>query len=437
MLSVRADVAEVEEELRVLRSRLNGLVVQHVISLGLATALLVATILIVFALHANSTLFTAATWGGITIGLALAAYLVWILRRAWLSLDDAASLADKRSGLEGRLTTTLADPAPHSPLRSLLLEQVRAAAPRWQTSALAPRRVARTVLLIPAALAVLAASAFYARPPARAVRAPRPMQPLDQALTIASATGPAAPSAAADGDAGLRATGASSSDAGESPAGARPAVEASGSQDMAAGATAPPVGAESAGDELRNTIRRAFGADPDTTGSSHSSRTSGATRGASGFGEKDERQPTTDAPAASAQSTGTKAAPDSTAPNDPSQPGPQPGTAGTEGRGGTGRSGAGGAAGELFDAKAPSAGAPTSAAAKPMAIKLGAFAVAAPQQAEPQRQPGSPAASSATSAGRNTRLPDISVEQAPDAALQKLDVAPEHEAFVRRIFTRE
>jgi hypothetical protein len=33
--------------------------------------------------------------------------------------------------------------------------------------------------------------------------------------------------------------------------------------------------------------------------------------------------------------------------------------------------------------------------------------------------------------------PSLSDEQIPDAPLQKVDVAPEHETLVRRIFTRE
>jgi hypothetical protein len=430
-------------ELRALRSRLNGLVVQHVISLGLATGLLVSTVLIVFALRASPTLFTAATWGGTVIGVGLAAYLVWLIRRAWLSLDDAAYLADQRSGLEGRLTTVLADPAPHSPLRSLLLEQVRAAAPRWRTSTLAPQRIARSMLLIPAALGVLAASAFYARPPAHMVRASQPWQPLHQEdLMVASAAGPgAAPTDGAQGDAGLRKAGASTNDAGEprdGPAGAPSTADAPGTQNMSTGTTSASADAAAAGNGLRDSIRRALGADPDSAaGADHPSHATGASNGASNAVKEDEHRSAADASAGSAPSAGAMAAPDTTAPTDPSQPGPQQAPAGAEDRGGTGRSGAGGAAGELFDTKVPAVGAPTSGAAKPMAIKLGAFAAAAPQQAEPQRRRGPPVAVSATSAGGNTRLPDIAAEQAPDAALQKLDVAPEHEAFVRRIFTRE
>lgn len=70
-----------------------------------------------------------------------------------------------------------------------------------------------------------------------------------------------------------------------------------------------------------------------------------------------------------------------------------------------------------------------------MPLKLGAFAAMQPSRVEPQRQP--PTNSLPFSSGGRGAPPPLSDEQIPDAPLQKADVAPEHEAVVRRIFTRE
>jgi len=70
-------------------------------------------------------------------------------------------------------------------------------------------------------------------------------------------------------------------------------------------------------------------------------------------------------------------------------------------------------------------------------LKLGAFASVAPSQVEPQRNtPPSNEPVTVGSAGANS-APALVDEQAPDAPLQKAEVSPEHEALVRRIFTRD
>jgi hypothetical protein len=75
--------------------------------------------------------------------------------------------------------------------------------------------------------------------------------------------------------------------------------------------------------------------------------------------------------------------------------------------------------------------------AQALPIKLGAFTTMAPSQVEPQR-PAPPLSTltgaSATHADSTAQLSDA---QVPDAPLHKTDVAPEHEAIIRRIFTRD
>ncbi|MEO8602002.1 MAG: hypothetical protein ABI629_05445 [bacterium] len=425
-------------ELRMLRNRLNGLVLQHAASLTVATGVVLATMLVVLALRAGSPLFSTAAWAGGALGVGLTFYLTWHVRRAWLSMDDAAYLADRRGGLEGLLTTALADPAPHSPLRPLLLDQVRAATPRWRTAALAPQRVARSVLLIPAALAILVAAAFYARPPARLVRATQPWLTQSQQLMVPAVADPSSPLIGHPENANLgqAAGGTADDDAGAHSVNGAPSTSGHGdNQAIGSVTSSASTGTQTGADQLRDAIRRTLGAGTETTSSGPGSSATTPSDGIRKHDGHDADAPSeadaSRAPAGRDEAAEThKAPPDS--PNEKSA-----GAIGSEGRGGTGRSGNGNAAGELFDSKGQAAGAAGGGGAKPIAIKLGAFAAAEPQQGEPQRQPAAPIAANATSAGGRTQLPDLATVQAPDAALQKLDIAPEHEAFIRRIFTRQ
>jgi hypothetical protein len=55
---------------------------------------------------------------------------------------------------------------------------------------------------------------------------------------------------------------------------------------------------------------------------------------------------------------------------------------------------------------------------------------------ESQRQ-APPISTGAANIASHNVLPPLAEEQTPDAALQKAEVAPEHEALVRQIFTRD
>ena len=73
----------------------------------------------------------------------------------------------------------------------------------------------------------------------------------------------------------------------------------------------------------------------------------------------------------------------------------------------------------------------------PMRIKLGAFAAHAPEPDRTAATTRRPARCRPPAAPPWRRSPPLADEQIPDAPLQKADVAPEHEAMVRRIFTRD
>ncbi|MDX2169926.1 MAG: hypothetical protein SF182_22845 [Deltaproteobacteria bacterium] len=433
---------DVHAELHVLRRRLNGLRAQQSVALALTGITLCAALLMAVALRAAPIWFAIASWGGVLLLLGLLAYLPWRAYRAWLSLDDTAHLADRQSGLDGRLSTLLADPVPTSRLRPILIEQVRLARPRWQAETLAPRRVAPALLLIPASLTVFSIAAFLVRPAARATHALQPWQSrpptlgggADRESRIALA------SADTDGGDGSSEKALTTATAQHGKGGAQGDGDRDGGrldqQGDAAGDAAGAAHDASGSDRLREAIRQAMGADSEGA-APHDARgkRQGGTGGDSAAAQNQQDQPPGSGSNPDAPGTHTADAKPNTAASQPHPDELAKVADARSGDGGTKGAGLGGAAGNLFT-EAPRAAAAGGAEAKPMPIKLGAFAAAAPQRAEPQRRNGPVSQVAMTSAGR-AAAPDLALAQAPDAALQKLDLAPEHESIVRRIFTRE
>jgi hypothetical protein len=441
MMAGSGEGADVQAELHALRRRLNGLSAQQNAALAVTAFALCASVLLAVALRAAPIWFTVATWSAGALLLGLLTYLGWRAYRTWLSLDEAAHLADRSSGLEGRLSTLLADPAPASRLRPILVEQVRIARPRWQTETLAPRRFAPTLLLVPASLMVLAIVAFLSRPAAPPTSALQPWQ------TRAAKLG----GAEADARIAMADTGATELGAGKATGGTTGSAQPGGrgqgqgdeqgstgklsaARDGSSGA-AGDAGDASGSDRLREAIRDAMGAERDSDSTQ-------AGRGEYGKADGDESAPDSagdrpDANGVTSDSRSSDAEQTDTAADGQSKPDPNQAAKGDAhgGNGGTKGAGAGGATGTLF-AEATQGAAGGDAEAKPMPIKLGAFAAAAPQHGEPQRRDAPVGHAVMTSAGRGP-APDLAVAQAPDAALQKIDLAPEHESIVRRIFTRE
>lgn len=436
MMAGSGEGADVQAELHTLRRRLNGLTAQQTVALAVTAVALCASLLLAVALRAAPVWFTIASWSAAALLLGLAAYLPWRAYRAWLSIDDAAYLADRNSGLDGRLSTLLADPDPKSRLRPILVEQVRIARPRWQADRLAPRRVAPTLLLVPASLMILAIVAFLARPAARPSAAFQPWQ--TRAAKLGGAAPPDAQIALAETGASETGAGSAAGDAhGSAQSGGRGQESGEGAHGQASDANAGDQSGDAgdASDRLRDAIREAMGAESDSD-SAH------VGRGKHGTADGDPNSPNdagkrseTDGPTADSRSS--NAQPADAPPDGQSQPDPNRAAKGSDAPGGDGTKGAGpgGSTGTLF-AEAPQAGADGGAEAKPMPIKLGAFAAAAQQHGEPQRRDGPISQAVMTSAGRGPAA-DLALAQAPDAALQKLDLAPEHESIVRRIFTRE
>lgn len=447
MAPINADVAEVEARLSAIRLRRNGLTVQRALAGALGTAILAASLVVATALRGNAALFAITTVAAVLGVAACVAYAAWHTRREWLSLLATARLADTRAALDDRLTTLLAVAAatPVPVLRPLLVDQLINARQRWSLDAVAPRRFSRWLALLPLSLLVFVATAFYARPPAVAAarhaspRSPAlPAAPLagvpvvdrsaDEEALFAKGAGSAAP-VTGSGD-GTRSGSSSGGDLGSSPANGD-GSDASGTM-RGDGANLPAAGGNL--HDLRQSIRAAFGAPPEHAragdGSGDGRRPDGSGRSAAGAGPRSAGT----SPAAGPRTDG-QAATDDTMAARAATPGA--GNTSTEqGAHGGGRGGAGsaGAAGVLGAASAPRMEANRNA---PMALHLNAISGGAPSQSEPQRRSaGVP--TSTTDAGRSTgSLPDLASEQLADATMQPLEIGPEHEAIIRRLFTRE
>jgi hypothetical protein len=461
--------AQVEHRLGVVRRRLNLVTLQDAVYLGGSLVALAAALVIAAAVRGRGTLLVVAVWAAAaTVTAALVAATLRV-RRRWLSVEQVVRFADRRAALDDRLATLLLDPARAraSRLRDILLEQILAVAPRWDVDTLAPRRVPRSLFALLAALSALIATSFLVRPPATPQPASTAMRP--RPADESSAAGVLRPhpagsrpgntatltsrSVSEHGGVGVEQVGGSGAAEGSHPETTderavrltaksgpqradhsdNPGSEKGSSNAMSSLAPPHPTGsspnlAEGARDGMaekpQGAIRQAMGA-PDANqgergenpGRQHqearADQLDSGSREQSGHGQTEspsEGGRADKAPAPDAQAS----IPDA---GSAASPGGQAGQAVTElfskdgGLGMTGR-------------ESPS-----------MPLKLGAFAAMQPSQVEPQRQP--PTNPLAFSSGGLGAPPPLSDEQIPDAPLQKADVAPEHEAVVRRIFTRE
>jgi hypothetical protein len=462
--------AQVEHRLGTVRRRLNLVTLQDAAYLAGTLVALAAALVISVAVRGQATLFAVAVWAAaaaVTTALVGATLRV---RRRWLSVEQAVRFADRRAALDDRLATLLLDPARarDSRLRDILLAQILAATPRWDVETLAPRRVPRSLYALLAALAALVATSFLVRPPATPQSASTAMRPrpADERSGAGMPRLPPAGSPAGDsaellspgrlehGGEGAERLGGTGAREGSRPGIAGESAgrltarsgpqqadhpdqagseERSGEAGMSPQAPPNAIGSspnlaegtqDGMAERLQDAIRQAIGA-PDANQKGRDETPGGQRREAradqigSGSREQSRRDETEStsrdgradkAPAPDAQA----AIPGS---GSAANPGGQVGPASTE----------------LFS-KERNPGMPVRESLT-MPLKLGAFAAMQPSQVEPQRQP--PANSLPFASGGVGAPARLAEEQIPDAPLQKADVAPEHEAVVRRIFTRE
>ncbi len=165
----RLALADIEDRLRRLRGRCNRYTLQHrVYMFGTALAL-VASVLIVCAYKAESAshIFAWISW---LLGLGLLGLLGLSLRvgiREWTDIALAARRADRRAGLQDRVSTLAAQlqagvvgKEPSSRLWPHLLADNTARLSEWEIPQVAPGRIPWTILPLLAALGVLSLTAL-------------------------------------------------------------------------------------------------------------------------------------------------------------------------------------------------------------------------------------------------------------------------------------
>ena len=158
---------EVEQRLRLVRRRLNLLGLQHALFLSGSVILAALTLLILLALRGESSTFRVGFWmilGGVALCTLCAFVALW---QRWKSFEHIVRLADRRAHLDDRLTTLFATHARAPWLETVLLNQLLAQGARWDTSALVPRRVPRSAYVFAVSLLALALTGLIERPPER------------------------------------------------------------------------------------------------------------------------------------------------------------------------------------------------------------------------------------------------------------------------------
>jgi hypothetical protein len=469
--------AQVEERLRVVRRRLNLVTLQDALYLSGSLVTLAVTVLVVVALRGRGSLFGVTAWAAIACIAAAGVAAALRIRQHWLSLEQVVRFADRKAALDDRLATLLLDPrrTRSSALKDMLLEQILAATPRWDVDVLVPRRVPRSAFVLGASLAALIALSFFARPPAT----PQPASvthPPSRADLGDAAPPPHDASEHAPHDGGLPGSGAAMQTAGLAGArqGGQPGQalsmsQATGTQSGGArnGRSATEAGNGVHGDdaaagamhggasvstdagqsrdmteELRKAIREALGAESgqpemlaksESTGEGQSPGTNHSNDAAddpadAGRGTSRDGKPGESAGARASDANNREGAARSLAQSGASNQLPGGGSASNPGALG------GSSSTELFG-NAPGARMAGSEAPN-LGIKLSAFGALNAGQAEPQHDTPPPGSAGVGLPG-HASSPALTDEQVPDAPLQKAEVAPEHEAVVRRIFTRD
>jgi hypothetical protein len=162
MPAISLGFGEVEERLQQIRRRLNLLSFQHVAYLSGTLFVLLGALLVVVALRAPPDVFRWYLVGYAVVVCAGAGTATFRLRARWLSMEAIARLADREAHLDSRLSTLYAQRSrpQRSRLGGILLAQTLALGPRWDRSALAPRRVPRSLYPLLVSFAFLGATWF-------------------------------------------------------------------------------------------------------------------------------------------------------------------------------------------------------------------------------------------------------------------------------------
>lgn len=447
MSSEAAGPLEVETELLRIRRRLNLRTVQTGLYAVGSISILAALALSTPGLRNATSEPLPTLWGGVFVLVSSMVAAGYFLYRRWMSLADAARLADRTAALDDRLDTLVSvklnENSESRRFWPILAKQALDLSPRWAAHIVAPRRVPRSAYAFLAACSLLILSALWdqGRPPfaspiGRSSGGAEP-QP-------APADGPARGHARAQDATGSRSEGEGSSrplpsaegatiaDTGAAPPDRAPDDEGGAAFDAAsetAGGGAPQPSADSVAD------RRSLAARTDaTTQESSLSRAEGAPRPAP-----------TDEQLANSPALAGGGAPENVARGaatekdgagrPPRQAGQGPQAAGPEAKGWAASGGTRGGSGPQGLFASPPGPAPRDAEGKSFPLNLTRPHAGAPGQSESAQNASAVSDTSVRPPG-NLRPADMAGvwERKTDSPLHRAEISPSHEALLRRMF---
>src|SRR5215831_18222128 len=167
-------------QMRRVRWRRNGYVIQRAVYVLAATIAAAAALLVVVALRADEIVFAVVLAATAAVGLGVVSGLAIATARGWLRRAGAAAWVDRSAALEGRLASLselAGRPGPEPDLLPLLVEQNLARVPAWEPDRLLPDTFPHAALAsaVLAAVALMAALAIAPRldPPGAALTSVR------------------------------------------------------------------------------------------------------------------------------------------------------------------------------------------------------------------------------------------------------------------------
>jgi hypothetical protein len=428
--------AEVEERLQKIRRRLNSLALQHAAYSAATVALLLATGLKLLGIYAGPVAYEIAYWPTILAVVGSLFFGVRSALRRRATVESAARLADVRAKLKDRLATLHA----HGRLRSssrlvdVVYSDVLNYAPRWKASALGVRRVPRMAYALALSASLFLVTRFLARPDeSKPMPAPHP-RPLSATAEEQSPPKP-------EREQKMKVTAFMPSNAAANGPSSRGQKNGGGSGSSAQLGSGIEPDAEADRTSSGNASARLAKADvpKGQIGRDGLSRSAGQVDGGSKVGDddsphsndpKDRSRSGRDRSSAGAidKKPGADGKPDAAKAKDANGH-PEPGA--SEGSR-SARGGKGSEAGGLFGSKPGEADGKVEPHS--FALRL-TRSTTANIQMDPQGK-GEPANAGAVGSAGNATMPDGAGQEAPDGALHRAEVAPEHEAILGRIFRR-
>lgn len=191
MPAITLGYSQIEQQIRLIRRRRNSVTVQQAVYLFGGVMLLGVALLIVLAVRGERLAFTVAFWLTLASVLVSAVAGVRSIWHRWIRAAETPRWIDRAAQLDDRLATLVAHQGTPQPprLMATLVSQLFALRYRWEPGTLVPRRVPRSVYFFVAALTALIATSFIERPPATPQRFPHAKTTASRSNSAADAAG--------------------------------------------------------------------------------------------------------------------------------------------------------------------------------------------------------------------------------------------------------